>query len=226
MPISINNGLPNIVFPLGERGSTVVELVALYDTCGSLNSGDRTFHLWLAASYPDIVHEVVFNDGSDGFEPIKLQGAIKESADNNSNQRGVLNTVIRYKTPFSDESGNPMLLSFALGDDVSTNSIFGWPSMLALGMSFNISTFKIYSQVLQHEFHVTQDTGRLGIPMGAQFDLQEFRQRHEAASLLASFRGPPASPVPDGDHASLFESVNVYDSGFLRRSLQPKGSAN
>jgi hypothetical protein len=176
MPISINNGLPNIVLPSGVSGSTVVELVALYDTCGSLNSGDLTFHLWLAASYPDIVHEILFDDGPDGFEPIKLLGAVKETADTPA-KHGVLTAVIRYKTPFLDASGSLLLLSFALGSSVSTNTIFGWPSMLALEMSLDISRFKVFSRALNHEFHLIQDAGRLGDPTGATFDIVEFKQR-------------------------------------------------
>jgi hypothetical protein len=82
MPVSINNSLPNIVFPLSNGASTIIELVALFDTCCSLNSGDTTFHLWLAASYPDIVHEILFANGPEGFDPIKLMGAIKSAVQN------------------------------------------------------------------------------------------------------------------------------------------------
>jgi hypothetical protein len=219
MPISINNGLPNIVFPLSNGDSTVLELVALFDTCGSLNSGDLSFHLWLAASYPDIVHEILFDDGPEGFDPIKLMGAVKESA-NTPEKHGVLTAVIRYKTPFVNSSGAPMLLSFALGSSVSTNTILGWPSMLALGLSFDIHRFKIFSHVLNHEFHVLQDAGRLGIPVGVHFDLHEFRQRHDAAKTMTLIKSVPQSH----GHAasSAYESIDSYDQGYLCRKLQPK----
>jgi hypothetical protein len=219
MPVSINNGLPNIVFPLSNGDSTIIELVALFDTCGSLNSGDLTFHLWLAASYPDIVHEILFDDGPEGFDPIKLMGAVKETA-NTPEKHGVLTAVIRYKTPFVDPSGAPMLLSFALGSSVSTNTILGWPSMLALGLSFDINRFKIFSHVLNHEFHVLQHAGQLGLPFGVSFDLQEFRQRHEAARTIASIK--TGSHEFRSDHASAFEGVDSYDQGYLRRTLQQK----
>jgi hypothetical protein len=219
MPISINNGLPNIVFPLSNGDSTVIELVALFDTCGSLNSGDLSFHLWLAASYPDIVHEILFDDGPEGFEPIKLTGAIKESA-NTPEKHGVLTAVIRYKTPFVDSSGLPMLLSFALGSSVSTNTILGWPSMLALGLSFDINRLKVYSHVLNHEFHVLQDAGRLGIPPGVKFDPQEFRNRFDAARVTSSMHAAQYDNSPAS--VSAFESVDSNDEGYLCRTLQPK----
>jgi hypothetical protein len=220
MPILINNGLRNIVFPLSNGDSTVLELVALFDTCGSLNSGDLSFHLWLAASYPDIVHEILFDDGPQWFDPIKLMGAVKES-ENTPEKHGILTAVIRYKTPFVDSSGAPMLLSFALGLSVSTDTILGWPSMLALGLSFDIHRFKIFSHVLNHEFHVLQDAGHLGIPVGVHFDLHDFRQRHDAAKTMTSIKSVPQSH----GHAasSAYESIDSYDQGYhLCRKLQPK----
>jgi hypothetical protein len=54
MPINIDNGFPNLTLDLGApRG--IVELTGLFDTCGSLNTGQLLIHTYVASQYPEAV---------------------------------------------------------------------------------------------------------------------------------------------------------------------------
>ena len=79
---------------------------------------------------PDLVLVYEAFDGENPFDPIKLYGAITDPSQYNENDHVILKAVIRYKTPFVHIATNePVALSFALGDDVSVDTITGLPSL-------------------------------------------------------------------------------------------------
>jgi hypothetical protein len=59
MPININNGFPNLTLNLGANHNHV-ELTGLFDMCGSLNTGHLSFHMFIAAQHPEVVHSCDF----------------------------------------------------------------------------------------------------------------------------------------------------------------------
>jgi hypothetical protein len=93
--------------------------------------------------------------------------------------------------------------------------------MLALGLSFDVNWFKIFSHVLNHKFHVLQDSGQLGIPVSVNFDLQEFWMCHEAAKTIALIKTVSSHDFR-AKLSSAFEGVDSYDQGYLYRTLYPK----
>jgi hypothetical protein len=42
--------------------------------------------------------------------------------------------IIRYNTPYADHDGNPIQISFGLGNDMTVNTILGMPVIKDLGM--------------------------------------------------------------------------------------------
>jgi hypothetical protein len=62
---------------------------------------------------------------------------------------GALTAVIRYKTPYVDCNGNPVLLSFALGDTVSCNTILGLPAINGMNMIWNVRNATVCAEGLQ-----------------------------------------------------------------------------
>ena len=107
MPISIDNGLPHITFNLGAHPTRDPSLRGLMDTCGALNTGYLTFHLWLMSERPDIVAEFHSFDDSNPFEPVKLGGAIRDPSNFDTANHGNLTAVIHYFTPYSDITSAP-----------------------------------------------------------------------------------------------------------------------
>jgi hypothetical protein len=67
---------------------------------------------------------------------------------------GALTAVIRYKTPYIDCEGNPVLLSFALGDTVSCNTILGLPSINGMNMIWNVRNATVCAEGLREPNNV------------------------------------------------------------------------
>jgi hypothetical protein len=170
MPIAIDNGLPHISFDLGTDASLGPSLVGLMDTCGALNTGYLLFHLWLKFERPDLVAEFISFDDANPFEPIKLGGAISDPADFDSSTHGNLTAVIRYYTPYIEPSGNPIIISFALGSDVTVNTIFGLPMLCNLDAIISLRSNSMHSRLLSLDFPIARSAATFGLPDGCLFD--------------------------------------------------------
>ena len=217
MPICIDNGFPNLTLSLGSQYSHV-ELTGLFDTCGSLNTGHLLFHMYIASQHPDVVHNVRFFDSNDPFEPIKLEGAVTDPKDYDASRHGLLTAVIQYKTSFKTKCGNPISLSIAIGSDVSTNTIFGLPTLSAFEFLVDLKKLSAFSPVLNQTFQLTRSAGSLGLPAGVQFDLQDLQRRYKAASVGLIVE--KTEEQPDADITSA-PPVGIDDlsQGYLRRYL-------
>lgn len=215
MPISIDNGFPNLTLDLGDTRDTV-ELMGLFDTCGSLNTGYLPFHVWIASQHPEIVEDLRFSDSDNPFDPIKLEGAVSDPSGCDTSQHGLLTAVIRYKTPYTTIDGSRVTISLALGNDVSTNTIFGLPTLESFGFSVNLSTMTADSSTVNESFTLKRSAGTLGTPPGIEFDLETSRRQFEA--------GQVNSPSPDdandaSTEESPFQSVDDHSQGYMRRSI-------
>ena len=99
MPISSNNELPHIAFPIGKK-SGVATVTALYDTGGALNTGNIHLHNLIKEKSPSAVAMYEEFDGTNPFDPIKLCGALLDPADYDAKKHGILSAVIGYHSPF------------------------------------------------------------------------------------------------------------------------------
>jgi hypothetical protein len=90
------------------------------------------------------------DDISNPFHPIKLSGDICDPNDIKNEVVGDLTAGIRYKTPYVDVEGHPILLCFALGDTASCNIILGLPAINMLEMLWNIRQGTVASVGLRH----------------------------------------------------------------------------
>ena len=220
MPIAIDNGLPHIEFSLGSDSSVDPSLVGLMDTCGALNTGYLLFHLWLKSERPDLVAEFVSFDDANPFEPIKLGGAISDPANFDASDHGNLTAVIRYYTPYTDTSGSPVTISFALGSDVTVNTIFGLPMLCDLDAVISLRSNSMHSRALSLDFPITRAAATFGLPPGCLFDPSDSARTHastcglspSAASSVLAF-GPPVAPS-----ASATDDMSL---GFLQRTVHP-----
>jgi len=60
-------------------------------------------------------------------DPFCLEGAIQDPDNVSSELLGQLTAVIQYRTAYTLPNGAPLILSFALGEHISTNTVFGLP---------------------------------------------------------------------------------------------------
>jgi hypothetical protein len=66
-------------------------------------------------------------DDSNPFEPIKLGSAVCHQDDHNKSVHGQLAAIIRCKPSCVDHNGDPICVSFGLGNDMTVNAILGMP---------------------------------------------------------------------------------------------------
>jgi len=222
MPIAIDNGLPHIEFDIGTSTTDDPTLVGLMDTCGALNTGYLPFHLWLKSLRPDIVAEFISFDDANPFEPIKLGGAIRDPTEFVSTDHGNLTAVIRYYTPYTDISGSPIHLSFALGPDVTVNTIFGLPLLCDLDAIISLRSNSMHSRSLNHDFPITRAAANFGLPPGCLFDPAAASRNHASTSgLPSSSAAASAFAAASPDTAPLATATDDLSLGFLQRTVRP-----
>jgi hypothetical protein len=230
MPINIDNGFPNLVLHLGTKDSGCnVELQGLLDTCGSLNTGYLPFHAYLAHRHPEIVVSFRFHNGANPFESVRLMGAVPDPQgfDTALNKdHGVLTAVVCYRTPYVTAStGEPITISFALGNSVTTNTIFGLPMISAFGFLVDAVQLSAYSKTVNANFPLIKADARLGLPDGISFDFDEFQRMHAADSSTATSVVRSSVPllhasnsVDDSIDTATF-GIDDMSYGYLRRTV-------
>jgi hypothetical protein len=223
MPIAIDNGLPHITFNLGSNPEQDPTICGLMDTCGALNTGYLPFHLWMKSVRPDIVAEFVSFDDSNPFEPIKLGGAIQDPSGFVSDDHGNLTAVIRYYTPYTDTAGSPITLSFALGSDVTVNTIFGLPMLCDLDAVISLRSNSMHSRSLNCDFPITRNAAKFGLPAGCSFDPAAASRNHASTLNLtpsaAAFASASAAVL--SNNSTLATATDDTSLGFLQRTVHP-----
>jgi hypothetical protein len=141
------------------------------------------FHVYIATQHPEVVKSLRFFNSDDPFEPIKLKRAVLDHTDYDASHHGLLTTVIRYKTPYTTTDGNQVSVSIALGMDVSTNTIFGVPTLTAFEFIIDLKKLSAFSPIMKETFQLTRSAGSLGLPAGIQLDLEDLRCQYEAAQI-------------------------------------------
>jgi hypothetical protein len=167
---------------------------------------------------PDLVAEFVSFDDSNPFEPIKLGGAIRDPDDFDATDHGNLTAVVRYYTPYTDISGSSITVSFALGSDVTVNTIFGLPMLCDLDSVISLRTNSLHSRALNVDFPITRAAAAFGLPFGCLFDPDSTARNHASTRGLpsaASMSLPLAAPITP----TLATAVDDSSLGFLQRTV-------
>jgi hypothetical protein len=220
MPVAIDMGFPTITLPLSDS----IGLTGLFDSCGSLNLGWLPFHLYILSQHPELVAEFRYYDGIHPFEPIQLSGAVLDPNQSLS-ECGKLIALIRYKTTLCTPTGSAVHISFALGPDVSANTIIGLPFLRALKFVTDYETFTARSKVLSQDFPLTCSPNDRGLPASASnFDPDAFLRTYTSPEKcrIPTSHSPTSPELVSTDAPSPSPpSIAVDDTshGFLRRTL-------
>ena len=164
MPITCVNELPHISFPLGHVSLDDDRILALFDTGAAVNTGYLPYHTSIIENNADLVERFErFDDATNPFDPMKLHGAIGDPKDYDESTHGILSAVVTYKTPLRHRSsGERITISFALGDDMSVNTIIGLPFIREY--KFDMRFYpdeRYYSHVANQTFFVIYRTTSL-----------------------------------------------------------------
>jgi hypothetical protein len=153
MPISSNNELPHVAFPIGKSNGAAL-VTALYDTGGALNTGNIHLHNFIRKKTPSAVAAYEKFNGKIPFDPIKLCGALLDPSDYNAEKHGILSAVITYYTPFKSIKGKPITFSVALGVDMSVDTIIGIPFIKELNLELKLVTPTLIAHSIRTTFPV------------------------------------------------------------------------
>ena len=124
----------------------------IVDSGAAMNSGNKNYRRQAMHRYPDMVVEYLECGPGTKFDLVRLCVAV----DSASVMDGSLSAIIWYKTPYFISSC-PLLLSFALGDSLSLNTILGTSALeqlrgiLDLGdMSLNLQSIgKVFPLIIK-----------------------------------------------------------------------------
>ena len=183
MPITSSNDLPHVSFPIGSKADEA-SITCLYDTGGALNTGNLALHMHIRKTVPTAVYEFEEFDGSKPFDPIKLCGALLDPSDYDSSKHGILSAVIRYHTPYSTIEGKKVFLCFALGADMSVDTIMGIPFIHELSMELRL---RPKQQFLAHEIKTSFPV------MYKETVLTQFDSSKDSSDSPVSSVDPPGS---------------------------------
>lgn len=214
MPLRVDNGLPHLRLLLGAFADATLSV--LFDSGAALSSGYLPYHLWIMREYPDIVASFERFDDTNPFEPIKLGGAIRHPDDYNESLHGQLTAVIRYKTPYVDNDGSPIRISFGLGNDMTVNTILGMPIIKDLGMIPNFRARSVTCEDSAATFEINYQETCCGFPAddvtAATFSTLP------VADMYPSLPAPALS-IPEPSSDPCVEATDDLTQGFLQRSL-------
>jgi hypothetical protein len=216
MPIRVDNGLPHIRLSLGSSDDTALSV--LFDSGAALSSGYLPYHLWIMRENPDLVASFERFDDANPFEPIKLGGAIRHPDDYNESVHGQLTAIVRYKTPYVDHDGNPIRISFGLGQDMTVNTILGMPIIKDLGMVPNFRTGSVCCDDTAATFEICYQETCCGFP-ASDSNANIFSALPVAQMFPLS--DPPLDSLLDADPspASCVDATDDTSQGYLQRHL-------
>ena len=158
MPISINNSLSSVHFPSGKGKENADDKMRLLVNTGvAMNSGNLYFHLWVIFQCPSIMAEYLQCGEDTEYDIVQLLAVIKLHEGSTQTNHGQMTVVIRCHTPFLVKKQHSLILSFALGKDVTLCSVLGLPSLLAIGATLNPPLGKLVCSELNFSFPLLLD---------------------------------------------------------------------
>jgi hypothetical protein len=126
IPCAVDNTLPHIAFEVVK----VVFVSALVDSCAGVSTGRFSFHMHVMSRLPKGSYKLMYFDGDEPFKPLWLRGAINQAKE--CGEEGKLFAVVVYNTMYESTNGGGIKFAFALGHDVSVNTIIGLPTLKGL----------------------------------------------------------------------------------------------
>jgi hypothetical protein len=189
----------------------------LFDSGAALSSGYLPYHLWIMREHLDLVTSFERFDDANPFEPIKLGGAIRHPDDYNESLHGQLTAIIGYKTPYVNTDGNPVHISFGLGNNnMTVNTILGMPIIKDLGMIPNFRAISVTCEDTSATFTIDYHENKCGFlasnAEAATFSMLPVEQMYPQTRS--------ANPLPnDTPVAPCVDATDNLSQGYLQRHL-------
>jgi hypothetical protein len=103
------------------------------------------------------------------FQPVQLSGYLTKSDHQADPNRtfGLLTAIIAYHTPYYTSDGSPAQLKFALGNDVSVNTILEYPTLKALNTVLSLGSDTLFCGAIKTSFKIVHRLPRCGLAVHA-----------------------------------------------------------
>lgn len=108
------------------------------DTRGAFNRVNLDLYLHIRKCVPTVVADFGQFDGINPFDPSKLYSILLDPSDYDSTKHGIVLESIPYHTAYSTIGGSKVTLCFALGVDMSVDTIIGIPFIHELVMELRL----------------------------------------------------------------------------------------
>jgi hypothetical protein len=147
-PLAFSQVLPHICFPIGKRtGDNQNTLRCMLDSGASLNVGRTEYHASIYKLRPELVHSFAYLKDIDGMKEFTI-GSV-----NGDGPATVIDAAITYKTPYILQ-GRPVVVTFALGPTIATNSILSFPFLQSIKATIMFENNTCVSGALGDSFKI------------------------------------------------------------------------
>ena len=147
-PVAFSQVLPHLRLPIGPRAENQGTICCLIDTGASLNVGRTDYHQAIARNRPDLVVRFsMLKDEPNGSSPFSI-GSVNGDAPPTD-----IEATITYRTPYIIR-GQPVVVTFALGKTIATNSILSFPFLQSIKAALLLENMTCISAVLGDTFKI------------------------------------------------------------------------
>jgi hypothetical protein len=119
----------------------------MIDSGASLNVGRTEYHASIAKQRPDLVHHFAYLKDCEGMQPFGI-GSV-----NGDGPSTTIDAAITYKTPYVYQ-GRPVVVTFALGNSIATNSILSFPFLQSIKATIMFENMTCVSAALGDSFRL------------------------------------------------------------------------
>lgn len=155
----LSNSLPLSLFINKKKNKYIKTLVY---TRASLCTCCKSFHQWFATHVPSTISKFVEFDPSTPYDAITFCTAIIDDIDTPS-PVSILTLVVKCHTPYAASEGNPVILSFGIGNNIAMKSIIKIPALKSFVTLVNLHHNTLNCKSIRHIFRLLL-TGDLAGP--------------------------------------------------------------
>ena len=198
---------------LGTNDVNEIQVRFNLDSCAGMNTGNKLIHQYIVTHFPQIVKSYEEYNGSNPFSPILLEG-VTTSGDNTDFETGKLTAVVTYYTRYTIH-GEPLTISFGLGDSISVNGIIGLPTLRECKMVLDIGEGIAYSKLLHLRWNMDFIDASQGLPDGVAFSEKNFVPPPHTLSETNRSASPTSSSKPSSEESpQAIDCNNIVQASF------------
>ena len=194
----------------------------LVDTGAAMNSGHLDYHFWVMSQCPEMIVDFLQCGENTNYDVVQLLAVLDLNLGQLPNNHVQMTAIIRYHTPYLVDNKDPLVLSFALGHDMSLRSVLGLSTLLSLGVTIDLSRGTLSYSELNFNFPLVLDPHGKGIPDGVSFGTSTnfvppgVRSNLYARLLYTAIDGARSTGCDSNPSDNIVGTNNLFDVNISR----------